>query len=710
VRSVWPPVWVRYTVSFTFLALIMGIFALVRYRSPNRGLPYHDHFTQARLNEWQQIGGTWSIDGDTVRNDSDERGAKLIAGSQFWTNYKAEADLQLLGRGDAGIIIRASDVDYGVDSYSGYYAGLRMDDQSLVLGRAEYGWLEFPPVPMPGGVSPNRWYHLTVSAYDCRIHASATALGTGERTSTSVFDPNCGRSGKIGLRDVVSGGVWRHVEVHRLNHDEDAQPLPEKPTPASLYPTSQGPNARIYGLQTELLSDSSTPTTNVVSIGDLRLLAGPRPVRVTVRGTVTLVTPRTYIQDATGGAEVVLMDQGALKLGDEIEVTGDAHLQDLSVRIESASKRSIAGVAPVPAFSITPLQAATGRYDGMFVELEGRVDSKLRTDNSMVRLQLTGGQQEFYGISHKQDTKALFTKLQVGSLVRMRGICVLSSVYTNDRVPFALIVRSPYEIEVLSGPPWWSAEHLAAMAVGMLALGFLIHVLYSQVDQRRRTAFLKERERLAHEMHDTLAQSFAGLDFKLRAIRNRTLRDTEKIDGLKLRAELQEACDLVRHSHDEARRSLTSLRPEILEDRGLSEALSQVGRRMIAGSSMEIKTEIIGQPRRLPVRVVDAFFRIGQEAIANAVQHSHAKHLRILLEYQRSQLVMAVEDDGRGFSAERESEGFGLTGMRRRAEGIHAKLEIDSNGVGTKIAVAAPCKSETPWLSFLSYIKGPWDK
>lgn len=681
---------------------MVGVFAIFYYHSPNRRLPYHDRFVEGRRNEWQEFGGTWSIAGDTIRNDSDERGAKLIAGSPFWRNYKAEADLQLLGRGDTGIVIRATDIGEGVDSYSGYYAGLRLDDQSLVLGRAEYGWLEFPATRMPEGVSLNRWYHLTVSAYDCTIHASATALDTGESAATSAFDPNCPRSGKIGLRDVVSGGIWRHVEVHTLNHAEDTQLSLDKPTPASLYPTSQG-LPRTYGLQTRMLSESSGPPTNLVSIDNLRLLAVSRPVRVTVRGTVTLITPRTYVQDASGGAEVVFGEPTALKLGDEIEVTGNAHREDLSVRIENASKRSIAGVVPVPAFSITPLQAAMGRYDGMFVEVEGRVDSKLRTDNSVVRLDLTGGQQEFYGISNKPETATRFTNLEVGSLVRMRGICVLNSVYTNNRVPFALIIRSPDDLEVLSGPPWWSGEHLAAMAVGMLVLGFLIHVLFSHANERRRAAFLKERERLAHEMHDTLAQSFAGLDFKLRAIRNRTLRDPEKIDGLKLRAELQEACELVRHSHDEARRSLTSLKPEILEERGLSEALSQVGRRMIAGSSMDIKTDIMGQPRRLPVRVVDALFRIGQEAIANAVQHSHAQHLRIILDYQRSQLVMAVEDDGQGFRVDCESEGFGLTGMRRRAEGIHAKLEIHSNGVGTKIVITAPCKAETLRLPFLSY-------
>ena len=706
-KRMWQLVWIRYTLLFTAAALMLGMFASIYYRTPKRHLPYHDQFSEGRRSEWQEFGGTWSIAGDSIRNDSDERGAKLITGSSFWTNYKAEADLQLLGRGDAGIVIRASDFDAGVDSYSGYYAGLRIDDQSLVLGRAEYGWLEFPPVHMPGGVNPHRWYHLTVAAYDCSIYASATALDTGDSVTNSAFDPNCARSGKIGLRDVVSGGVWRHIQVRTLNRAEDAQLSPKGPTPASLYPTSQGPNPRTYGLQkvTEL-SDLSKPLTNIVAIDNLRLLAVSRPVPITVRGTVTLITPRTYVQDATGGAEVVFREQTLLKLGDEIEVTGDAHRRDLSVRIENATKSSITGVVPVPALSITPLQAAMGRYDGMFVEVEGRLDSSSRT-GQMVRLKLSGGQQEFYAISNSRETATSFTQLEQGSVLRLRGICLVGSAYTQQKLPFALIVRSPDEVEVVSGPPWWTREHLAIMAVAMLVLGFLIHLLYSHADERRRSAVLNERERLAHEMHDTLAQSFAGLDFKLRAIRNRTMRNDQRVDVPKLREELQEACELVRHSHNEARRSLASLRPEVLEEQGLPEALNQVGGRTVAGSSMDFKTEIKGQPRQLPVRVVDAFFRIGQEAIANAVQHSHAKHLKIQIDYQNSQLVMVVEDDGLGFrDNNRDSEGFGLTGMRRRAEGIHAKLNIEGNGNGTKISVVAPCKKEPFWLFSLSYIGG----
>ena len=698
-------IWTRIVLPSVCVVPAVAALIFVLYRSPTRGLPFHDRFSAGRLSDWEQFGGTWSTAQGWIRNDSDERGAKLIIGSPFWTDYRAEADLQLLGRGDAGIVIRASNIEEGVDSYDGYYAGLRIDDQSLVLGRAEYGWIEFPPVRIPGGVAPGHWYHLALSAVGCTIQASAKSLDTGDSVSASAYDPNCPRSGKIGLRDVESGGIWRNVHVESLKGAADQFAEQHEPTARSLYPTSQGPYPRTYGIQrdTELMKQFITPAAEIMSIASLRMLALSRPVHTVVRGTITLAGPHVYIQDGTGGAEVQFQGSSPAKLGDEVEVTGDVRLNDLSLRIENATERSIAGVVPVPALSITPLQAAMGQYDGMFVELEGRLDPGSPAKQS-ARLELTGGQQQFYALSNSREASQRFAKLQPGSVLRMRGICVVDAAHTENRLPFALIVRSPDDVELLSGPPWWTGEHLAILAVGMLSLGFLIHVLYSRAEQRRHAAVLQERERLAHEMHDTLAQSFAGLDFKLRAIRNRTLREAEHVNIVGLREQLQEASELVRHSHDEARRSLTSLRPEVLEKRGLFDALNQVGNRMTAGCSMDFLSEITGQPRQLPVRIADAFFRIGQEAMANAVQHSHAKHLRLRISYEPTRLAMQIEDDGHGFLVGEQAEGFGLTGMRRRAESIHAKLEIDSGRGGSKIVISAPFKPEPFWLFSLSYI------
>lgn len=699
---------IRYALLIAALVLCAGAAALLYYRSPHRGLPYHDQFTKGRFGEWQQFGGTWSIAGNALEENSDDRGAKLITGSPYWTNYKVDVDLQLLGRGDAGVVIRASDVDAGVDSYRGYYAGLRIDDQSLVVGRADYGWLEFPPRRLPGGVAPNRWYHLTLAAVGCMVQASATALDTGANTTISFNDPHCPRSGRIGIRAVLSGGIWRNLSVRQIDSIDLHGTVPQLPASLTLYPTDQGRYPRDDEVEevTRLVGGPDSSTANVLPLSSLRLLAVSQRVHVRVRGTVTMTSPVIYMQDATAGAEVIFAHPTALRRGDEVEILGDARLQGLSLRIENATARSIAGDAPVPAVSITPLQGAIGRYDSMFVEMEGRLDSKTREGQASVRLQLSGGQQQYYVISSSRETALRLDRFEPGSTLRMRGVCLIDPAYTENKFPFALMVVSPGDVEGISGPPWWTPEHLAFMAVGMLALGFIIHLLYSHADQQRHAAVLQERERLAHEMHDTLAQSFAGLDFKLRAIRNRIRGQSRRIDVARLQEEVQQASELVRHSHDEARRSLISLRPEILEKKGLSEALGKVANRMVSGSSMEFALEVTGQPRELPVRTADAFFRIGQEAFANTVQHSHARHLLLRLDYQRSQLAMVIQDDGQGFAADQQNEGFGLTGMRRRAEAVHARFQIESSASGTTITVTAPCKPEPFWLFSLSYIKG----
>ena len=174
---------------------------------------------------------------------------------------------------------------------------------------------------------------------------------------------------------------------------------------------------------------------------------------------------------------------------------------------------------------------------------------------------LSGGQQAFYAIANTQEIKDRLSHLKRGSLVRLHGICMLNQAFTQKQVPFALVIRSSDDVELLSGPPWWTVDHLVVMALGMLGVGFLIHLFYSHAQERRRAAILEERERLAYEMHDTLAQSFAGLDFQMRAIRNYLQHNLKKMDASRVRSEVARACDLVRHSHDEARRGLTALRP-----------------------------------------------------------------------------------------------------------------------------------------------------
>jgi signal transduction histidine kinase len=206
------------------------------------------------------------------------------------------------------------------------------------------------------------------------------------------------------------------------------------------------------------------------------------------------------------------------------------------------------------------------------------------------------------------------------------------------------------------------------------------------VERWRMQAVLEERQRLAHEMHDTLAQSFAGLSFQLQAI-----RDDVK-DGFDITPQLELAQGMVRDSHEEARRSIMALRPEHLQTIGLLSALEESARRMISQSpSVEIKAISEGNAQNVPLRISDTLLRIGYEAIANAILHARCSLLTICLLYRRSTVEMIIQDDGAGFIVSSDSAGFGIRGMHKRADNISAQFRIDSAPAkGTAVHVSAP--------------------
>jgi signal transduction histidine kinase len=252
--------------------------------------------------------------------------------------------------------------------------------------------------------------------------------------------------------------------------------------------------------------------------------------------------------------------------------------------------------------------------------------------------------------------------------------------------PFALLLPSFNDVEVVEGPPWWSTGHVVAMIIAVLLLALAGLSCYILIERWRMQAVLDERGRLAHEMHDTLAQSFAGLGFQLEAIRD------EANEGANIVPQLEVARDMVRNSHEEARRSITMLRPESLESVGLLRAIEICARRMVNGtSSIAVQAFSEGSERAIPLRISDTLMRIGQEAIANAVRHARPTHLNISLNYLKSAVEMVVADNGCGFSLTSELAGFGISGMHKRADSIGATLTIQSTpGKGTTVCVHAP--------------------
>ena len=203
--------------------------------------------------------------------------------------------------------------------------------------------------------------------------------------------------------------------------------------------------------------------------------------------------------------------------------------------------------------------------------------------------------------------------------------------------------------------------------------------------QGEQVALVDERNRLAREIHDTLAQGFAGIAIQLQAAEE-TLAD----EPAAAQAHLLPRATLARDSLQEARRSVQALRPQALVNRSLSDALRQMAQRLTAGSGCALQLELAPLADPLPQAVEDELLRIAQEAVHNAVKHAGAATIRIGLRADGAALVLTVADDGRGLPQE-AGGGFGLIGMRERAARLGARLTIEP-GVrgGTVVSCAVP--------------------
>jgi signal transduction histidine kinase len=249
--------------------------------------------------------------------------------------------------------------------------------------------------------------------------------------------------------------------------------------------------------------------------------------------------------------------------------------------------------------------------------------------------------------------------------------------------PFAILVRSAEDVDVVAGPPWWRPSTLILATLVGLGLIFTLNHLILLAKHWRLRAVADERERLAHEIHDTLAQSFAGIGFQLQAIRNSMPRDAQVLER-----QVDQAMLMARTSHEEARRSIASLRPESLGHVGLLPALRECAERMVKSGNVKVETSGEDDGRVVPPQIKDTLFRIGQEAIANSIRHADPDTIRIRLQQQRASLCLSVEDNGHGFIVDSDHAGFGLLGMHKRAESISATLVVKSvPGAGTRVEV-----------------------
>jgi two-component system, NarL family, sensor kinase len=199
----------------------------------------------------------------------------------------------------------------------------------------------------------------------------------------------------------------------------------------------------------------------------------------------------------------------------------------------------------------------------------------------------------------------------------------------------------------------------------------------------------EERNRLAREIHDTLAQGLTAIALQLETA-DALLENNPTTD--KARNALAQALQLTRANLEEARRSVLDLRAAPLEGRPLAEALKGLVDEWASRRKVEAIFEIVGSPRPLPTRIETGLFRILQEALTNIGRHAQAQHVSIQLQMMPDQIRLLIDDDGRGFDAAQVGQArFGLIGMNERAKLLGGSLEVCSaEGQGTQLEVIIP--------------------
>jgi signal transduction histidine kinase len=193
----------------------------------------------------------------------------------------------------------------------------------------------------------------------------------------------------------------------------------------------------------------------------------------------------------------------------------------------------------------------------------------------------------------------------------------------------------------------------------------------------------RERNRMARELHDTLAHTLTGLSVSLE-----TVKAYWDVDESKARGLLDQSLETTRAGIEETRRALKSLRASPLEDMGLELALRKIAESTAARSNLDLELALPNPMPTLAPDVEQCIYRIAQEAVENVGHHANAKKLSVKLKSINDNLRLTVQDDGLGFNPrDKASTGhFGLVGMKERAELSGGKLTIDSQkGKGTKV-------------------------
>ena len=435
-----------------------------------------------------------------------------------------------------------------------------------------------------------------------------------------------------------------------------------------------------------------------------------RGERLHVRGKVVMVADGiAWLHDGEAGLAMRGAEASKLRPGDQVEAVGFRDLEDFLPVLSDIMIRPDEG--PEVVLRPKEIESASlreGLHHGDFVAVTGhlldRIDAPIGSADRRLVLALQSDSGVFTAELDARGSGAL-GRLEIGSLLRVAGICSVQTDMTGETTGFKMLVPDAASISVVEPAPYFTPRRLLIMLSVTLAilLGAALWAYFLtqrnlslKAEMREKVAVSAERSRLARDLHDTLEQGLTAIHLQLHGIgpsQEEASRETQERVGAARR--------LVQQCHSEIRRSIWNLRSEALEHFDLGNALHRAAQSLFLGSRTRVEFRQQPGDTKIPQLIGDNVLRIGQEAITNAVKHAGASVLRIDLTTTADRISLAISDDGDGFAPASAPDGrtghFGLIGMRERTERIGGKLDITSQpGEGTTIRIEVPLTDSSP--------------
>jgi signal transduction histidine kinase len=444
-------------------------------------------------------------------------------------------------------------------------------------------------------------------------------------------------------------------------------------------------------------------------------------------GLVTFVVPGRffYLMDQES---CVRVDSAEARVapGDMVEISGFIETTRILASFSEVAVRKIGtGIVPPPATpAISEIIHPKTRsewemvtepghpdFDGRLIRLGGVLRRVLPMDESGNSTAFIESGENLVQVFFPGDAPSWIE----GSVVELTGVSELE-LKRLDQSPwfsiagFHIWLSSPSDLRLISSPPWWNAQRLgilllAVVLVLMLALiwGYLMRRqvsikgthLAKEISARESAKLefdttLRERQRLANDLHDTLEQNLTGLALQLEIASESRASDPAMSDY-----HFHLAQQFLERSRAEAHRTVWDLRVHGDEGRDFLEILEERVASMVAGTGVTIALQHEGDQVPMPDLIAGNLLLLAQEAVTNALKHSGASKIDILITHAPGQWELAITDNGRGFDttfAPGQKEGhFGLQGMRERTKRLGGEINMASSPKhGTTICVRVP--------------------